>query len=182
MIDHEKLKLAHELAKEYKEKCNLFDVIIVSTFQVHAIIFHHELKVLKNECSETECSVYITIDALIAKLKELLQSKNKYQIGQDVWVLGLKGGFHKTKIKAINDDGYMVFGGLDLIYSENDLYLNKESLIEAQNEYWSSLLESKESTICPKCGEKRVNDGMCWKVGCDYHQEIAQCGSKGDGR
>lgn len=163
MIDYEKLKLAHELVNKLAN----------SKFRISFGSHTDEITFSIDEKWE----IIHSIDDLIVKLQELVQPKPKYQIGQDVWVLGLKGGFHKTKIKSIHDGGYMVIGGLDLIYSENELYQTRESLIDEQNEYWNCLKELKdkeykETTICPQCGEKRVSDGMCWKVGCDYHESM----------
>lgn len=171
MIDYIKLKIAHELACKYSKETNLLCSVDVC-FNGENITYH----LYYGASEESHLADYhytYSIEDLIAKLKELTQPKPKYEVGQEVyWIVSdvIYSGIidcanpneNRWKIKI--DDELVE---IDECY----LYPSREALIDAQIEYWTNLRTPTESKLCPKCGNKRVADGMCWQAMCDYLED-----------
>lgn len=165
MIDYEKLKLAHELAyalsKDTGNRCD----IKVSIYFGDKPIFGY-----CHYGSEPNFYESMSIDDLIAKLQELTQPKPKYEIGQEVWFI-LDRNIHYQKIDDISKNKYgeWTYESNCLHLNEERLYPSRESLIDAQIEYWNSLKKCQHESNgkmygamewgaagqlkCKKCGE-----------------------------
>ena len=108
--------------------------------------------------------------------EELTQPSPKYVIGQDVWFLGEENQLCNDEIthSDMGIQNYIYYlMHYDGLFHESILYPTKQSLIDAQIQYWQSLKidEISKSKTCKRCGMQRVTDGMCWAVGCDYKEE-----------
>ncbi|HAT2149823.1 hypothetical protein SDA16_06945 [Legionella pneumophila serogroup 1] len=183
MIDYEKLKEAHELCyKLAKQEKSLLE-----------INYNHRVD-HTGKASDTY-SLYgvlggghkFSLDELITKLKELTEPQPKYQLREIVWLFNHEcNEIDCFKIDAISTKTLRYSGeccNSDFVYEEipeKDLYPSREALIDAQIEYWRGLKqeqvvpveEGSESKVCPKCGNKRVADGVCWQIGCNYVEPV----------
>lgn len=132
MIDLDKLKLAHDLAINSK---NYYIQIYLGIGSVPDYFIGY------TDDSEDNKKLIVcrSLDDLISTLQELMQPKLKYAIGQEVWFVILAKEWHPINlcIEAIENDKYLVAGNW---MTENKLYPSRESLIQAQIDYWQSLL------------------------------------------
>jgi hypothetical protein len=188
MIDYEKLKIAHELAKQSDK-----EFYISVDFHTNDK-FSYNLFCYPNECDCWES--YKTLDELIHGLRYLNTTQPKYNIGQEVFTLH-GNDIHSFIIDEItHDDGFWylhyVSNGIYMEgskafdqYREDMLYPSKESLIEAQIQYWCSQLDMKQEIefwadrskcahevgemtpqmldgrlFCIKCGENLIKDNI----------------------
>lgn len=135
MIDYEKLKIAHELAVKYNPDC-----LVSVTFYSNCFT-RFDYRVELHGCTE-----YFTgdIDKLLIKLKELTQPEKptpKYEVGQEVWVIDgenpIACSINDVRYKEL--DGFLYSDKDGFQWLESDLYPTRESLIEAQIEYWNRL-------------------------------------------
>lgn len=165
MIDYDKLREAHELADKWaktEKKAIGIWVWLWSDKQAPSYEYAN---------FGDRPSGFLTLDDLITKLRELTEPEPKYKEGQLVWFAGccdIRNGL----IKSIRNDSYLIDLNEDVSYceKEQDLYPTKSALIAAQIKYWSEMREPQKPTLCPKCKESRVADGMCWSIGCDYKE------------
>ncbi len=172
-IDYDKLKIAHELADKWHKK-TAYQICITTGIRCSkepGFVFYVLETYTDNDENNIEESYYC-IDELIAKLTKLTDSpikipNLKYQIGQEVFYLDPFEGIKCMKIDGIrfskddpeNEDGH-IYNHLRSEY----LYSSKESLIEAQIEYWQSLKDHSEDKLekvcpydpdgCPKCTDE----------------------------
>ncbi|HAT5918698.1 TPA: hypothetical protein JAG59_002004 [Legionella pneumophila] len=184
MIDYEKLKKAHELAHELSITSN-DNVIIQITYRGdNGVLFN----IYQNDMSKFDSSMLcISLDELITKLQELTQPKAKYDIGQKVWFLDLPvNEILSAKIKKINEDAYEY--EYELIDSpsgkndflEKDLYPSRESLIDAQIEYWKGM---KQEQIVPIEEMRPPFEGEVKGFRCfDDEAEGKECEHESDGK
>lgn len=131
MIDYKKLKLAHSLILQVNEKYSL------ATYVSCQYDTYHRLHALNSEWFED----FEDLDDLIAKLKELVASKPRYELKQEVWFV-VSGEIKKRYISQIyknseTDDYIIQAGGYSSI--ECNFYPSREALIQAQIDYWESL-------------------------------------------
>ncbi|HHF7341032.1 TPA: hypothetical protein ACPSKZ_000701 [Legionella anisa] len=141
MIDYEKLKLAHELLKKIPDKkwffrqysTEYFDHEDSSIDEVSYVLCH------QNEYDEE----FKYIEDLITKLRELTQKpKPKYEVGQEVWFL-YGNATESFIIKDMTGDPLKLWSNDGFCIYEEICYASRESLIEAQIEYWESLRKDK---------------------------------------
>jgi hypothetical protein len=188
MIDYEKLKIAHELAEYLSNKEN-FVSWSYDFFYCKKEGNKHQVRLLLGPHHEDFQGGYYymnNLDELISNLREIIQSKPKYKVGQNVWLISYCGsGIVEWKIEDIDassEEKYL-FG--DSWYKESELYPSKQSLIEAQIEYWQKLKidEISSSKTCPKCGMQRVKDNACWSRECTFNEMTnEECQHESDGR
>lgn len=143
MIDYDELREAHELvdAIDYGIK-HLIDKSLVGN-PVHRFYL--------TRYGEEER--FYTLYDLLTKLKELTKPKQKYVIGETWWYLDEASFLQYPKPKSI----LITEGNKNHYRDNNEWHPSKESLIEAQIEYWLSLK-------CPKSeGEvKGFRLRSCW--------------------
>ncbi len=179
MIDYKKLKLAHVLA----EKLSIIDKYPV---YISTRLFH-EFSMYRLQSRDTEGndeSHFEGIDGLITKLKELTQPKSKYQIGQKVWGLAYNQTMPCevtiTEIDHNSDEKYTCTE-YDMWWCEQDLYVSKTQLIEAQLKYWSNLYEEANPNVLILV--KRKDCEHLWVRGkCHYCEGDKECQHESDGR
>lgn len=131
MIDYKKLKLAHELVS--KLPFDDFDLELqVGTY--NNIVLHYT----DNESMFHEYE-YDCIDDVIATLQELTQPKPKYEVGTTWWYLDEANfvRFAKPRSLLITEENKNWYR------ADEEWYPTKSQLIEAQIEYWQSLIEIK---------------------------------------
>lgn len=149
MIDYEKLKIAHELACNLKEKFR--DVRIDCHLRVGCDGTNYVFYSMNNDDFQGMSweSEHDDIDGLIAHLKELTQPekpKPKYEAGQEVWVLRNTEIYSFKIDEIIKDECYWYLNYLkDGSYSdwknefdqyrEDSVYPTREYLIDAQIDY-----------------------------------------------
>ncbi len=143
MINYEKLKIAHELARKYSRMTN--SVVRISqsiSYAFEGVICHSLSTAFEGDKS------YDTIDEIIEKLTELTappKPEPKYKVGQEVFYYVNKR-IKQSRIKSIycNPDG-LTFWYKDELNNteENDIFSSRESLVQSQIEYWQSLSEEK---------------------------------------
>lgn len=140
MIDYDKLEECHRLI----EKLHLTRLIL--DYSAH----HGEEYWLSGPPDAIRCPynrMFTNVDDLLVCLRELTQPKPKYEIGQEVFFINTnepEWKIESTKIscKPIPDGGARYryeSDGWDI--NESFLYPSRQSLIEAQIEYWTSLIE-----------------------------------------
>jgi len=186
VIDYDKLKLAHELARQYylmTLKQISFSIAPLENHTEYTLSLNHE-----------DIDAWSNIDELISKLQELTaELKPKYKVGQFVYYCCDNGDICNGIIKGIFKD----INGKDIIELENpnarlfinSIYPSRESLIEEQIEYWKSLKdktprekfkdeiekynnECKECAPrfeCPRCN-KSWSSCQC-KLECDHESD-----------
>ena len=99
---------------------------------------------------------YSDIEDLIFRLKALSPSQPKYKVSDKVWKPTVKHEPWCYTITDIDEDlGYYLNDQSDW-YSEDELHLTKQALIESQIAYWTSLLELKDQ-YCEVSGAKLDN-------------------------
>jgi hypothetical protein len=162
MIDYNKLKLAHELAKNIPyQYVEIQSRIIVRTSIKSRSWFLLEIEDEVRPYEEVE---FYEIDELISKIHELAQDKPKpkYEVGQAVWVAS-DHEIHSYVIRKIKHDkaGFIYDDCENWEVYEEDLFPSKQALIEAQIEYWEGLKYVKH---CDKCGNGHTSDSPCYKV------------------
>lgn len=171
MIDYEKLRVAHEILDTVEGFA-----WINTNYSCISGTCEYTLTLGLNPNKE-DIFHFDDIDDLIEKLEELTHPNPKYAVGQEVFVR-FGDDIHQFKIdEIIHDDGfwylhYISDGGEGEFhqYREDIIYPSREALIDAQINYWTGLRTPIHSKVCPKCGEKRVADGMCWAMNCDYKE------------
>ncbi len=120
-INYEKLKLAHELA----EKCG------------SEIYYSYTNK-------EGAHIVWVNLDQLLFEMKIFTRPEPKFKVGQEV--------FYQVNGHIYNQiNKYIDFNPEDNQHSydcvlESHIYPSRETLIEAQIEYWTCLLNEENST------------------------------------
>lgn len=147
MIDYEKIKLCHEMCIKSKRYHAVLIIGVDWTYEIY-------------ECSEL-IGIELTIDNLIAKLRELTQPeepKAKYKVGDQVWTYthGIIKSWLIEDIKwDVNFNDYRVnlsepMGKASL--KQSQLYPTRLALIEKKIDYWRDLLsENLEQHISPYC-------------------------------
>lgn len=161
MIDYEKLKLAHELAKKYSALSGKHIELTVAYYQNEKPDYCLEIYEDNGNYSHDK----ICLEEIISKLQELTQDKPKpkYEVGQTVWV---------NKLSIINVEIFEVKGNKyfdgDDWYAENELYSSKQALIEAQIEYWTDLKHKEKPKIpcCVFCSFTLPEDMICRRKEC----------------
>ncbi len=147
MIDYDKLKIAHELADKYEQSVSGSVCVTVQyrniennpIYELRHFELQPEFKIIDHITHSFWC-----IDDLITKLEDLTKPKPKYEVGQAVYWLADKN-IYSYDVKKIH------FEGQDILYSgdyeelyEPSLYPSRESLIDAQIEYWINLKREYE--------------------------------------
>ena len=164
MIDYEKLRIAHELAEEWKKQTNTPATICIC----HMLNNRYRYVLTDGKLHQ---EAFDDIGDLIAKLTELAQPPSKYKVGDEVWLLVSSDDRIYSYIieKMFFDGEYWYCEDTTWCIREKELYPSKESLIEAQIKYWESLkIEAiSNSKTCPKCGMQRLMGGVCWNSHCD---------------
>ena len=137
MIDIEKLHTAKELIKPLSNIGWFFRQYVKTCYDETETI--EEVTYLLGHPNEYD-EEFDDIDSLIKRLKELSKQYQPYNVGDKVWVVGISGGFHSTRIKKISGMGnYLLHGHFEFVYTANNIYRSKEALIDAQISYWLSL-------------------------------------------
>ena len=141
MIDYDKLRKAVELANEAKlrltvQVLNTDDALIFDGRTFSALFINNK-----------ESLTFHNLDELIAELQELTQPRAKYEKGQMVWVISW-GDVKEVEVIEIYWDSDLQDYRLSLdtkagkmSIGQSLVYPTKQSLIEAQIEYWQSLPE-----------------------------------------
>ena len=151
MIDYEKLKLAHELCIDTNYT---FDVEFGWEDGMHIELY----TILKGE--HLFLLAFEDIDNLIAKLQELIQPKPKYAVGQKLYFKDDIDEIQSFKVGDIEDgELYRECNLSPLCLHENELFLTRKALIEAQIEYWQRL--KLESMTPPFEGEIKGLSACC---------------------
>jgi len=136
MIDYEKLAEAYELAEKYYNSTGISILI-----EVHIAI----------GCRENDPELWIdkkyipvnSIDEIITKLQELTKPEPKYEVGQETWMI--IGDYPEiVKIDGIVQyENYWHYRTEYGSLTEDELYPTKQSLIQAQIDYWQNLKHSQ---------------------------------------
>lgn len=130
MIDYEKLKLAENICLNH----NLYWFNVRMGGEGHD--YNFELFKLHEQVD-----VFEDIDSLLLELKELTEPEPKYKVGDEVWMaydeplMFIVTNNVNSKYYLKNHQGTPWIG---LVY-ESELYPSKESLIEAQIDYWNRM-------------------------------------------
>ncbi len=130
MIDYEKLKIAHELAINNKLR-----LVLTMSAEIY-----HELYI------DGKIQLFDDLDELINRLQELTKPKPKYKIYDKVWRLNDEYKPRCVLIAHIDydNDTHVYADTNEEWWLEEQLYPSKEALIQAQLDYWNSLLEAKQ--------------------------------------
>lgn len=179
MIDYEKMKIANDIAEKYSIQHGI-------CLGINIIFGNHALgnsEPLRYEMNIGEIFKFTNIDDLIIKLCVLTeheQPKPRYEIGDKVWfrVYGREWNEFSAVIENYKDNRYWV--AQDWM-PERLLYSSRESLIEAQIEYWKKLYDAAEEerrTIsvyeCCKCN-KLIFGGRTCPCESNQHDNPKQC-------
>ncbi len=174
-INYEKLAKAHELCEKYY-KLTGDSAILESNYSAGCKDYGYSLWIGDVEYWHDK------LDAVIGRLIGLTESELKYKAGDIVWLINdedIPESFKINDVDIAADEKYYLddslHGGW---WTEEQLYPSREAAIDARIEYWTSLKIGSiaKSTICPKCGNQRVSDGVCRWIGCDYRE----CQHKGE--
>jgi hypothetical protein len=176
-IDYDKLKIAHELAKEYANSSG--DSIVIEHNCCFGCYVNVPCQMIINQAPRK----FDSIDDLISKLTELTQPrckcgnkldversicnecidkalksckpKPKYEVGSRMWYVNCD-----DEIESFIVDRHSIDAG-EFIYEDKDryswlvekqLYTSREALIEAQIDYWQNLLsEELEQHVSDYC-------------------------------
>ncbi len=174
MIDYTKLKIAHELIEKYPHRQGREMSLEVNfTETIVEYIVHY---------NPDDSDAFSKIDNLIAWLQEITQPKPKYSTGDILWVMDYNepSSFMAERIereKTENNSWEFIYNG----WPESELYTTKQSLIEAQIEYWhdhlSQELKQHISPYCksePKCPHNK-NPRNCYECvivdGCEHESD-----------
>jgi hypothetical protein len=187
MIDYEKLKIAHELIDKLRPVAyELMYKMVEDEIQYWRFNYCLTFNWIDNS--------FDSIDDLVAKLLELAKPEPKYKAGDTVFAVSYPD---ITEGKIINFDGkhyYVRFidDGYKAYFSEFLLHDSRETLIQAQIDYWQKLKQehcehsydtvrysiTDKATLsiqcCSKCGEDKPDDTMAFEgpiQGFNDHQE-----------
>lgn len=124
---------------------------------------------------------FYSIDDLITKLEELTQPKPKYKIGDKAWYLSDEYEPFLLFIEDIDyDSDVMYMDSNDNWWHEEQLYPSRESLIDAQIEYWKGM---KQEQIVPIEEMKPPFEGEVKGFRCfDDEAEGKECEHESDGK
>ncbi len=147
MTDYDKLKEASILAEKYYEQTS-YSVVIDYNIAFGCNV--NNILVLYVDCQQ---EVFHSLDDLITKLKELTKSEPKYKIGQPVWHINIDENvvmFEVAKVELDNDTWLYENDETTPIqwWEESQIYPSRESLIQSQIDYWTSLKSTEKSTDC----------------------------------
>ena len=146
MIDYEKLKIAHQLAKHLPfQHCHIDCMVGSRPTYFHLIYEDKDGLVHTSEFDE--------LDALINKL--YLLHPPIYKVGDVVWYLHTVDyiPMRRTVTKVMQSRLYFLD---DCTYWEEKLYPTREGVIRAQLEYWHNLL-TEEYEQDPGAGDEEEN-------------------------
>jgi hypothetical protein len=174
MIDYEKLKIVCQLAEKLSRKDKWVTIEIEFTGQNG--LENYGLTATNEAC------LYFgkKIDELITTLTELTQSKSKYEIGQEVWLIDCdeictaKIKYHKDNDEYVLSDCKTLDGwdtGGNWKHPDK-LYPTKQSLIDSQIEYWNKL---KLDFMEPKMELKIKITDLMWKFTEKYGTKGPNC-------
>ena len=127
MIDYEKLKLIHELAKDLKQE--EWNVGIRYTKDSFYLTLHF----LDDDLLYAEEEYYLE-DDLIRRLAYLTNYKNQYK---PAWYIGENNKI--TKTLCVNQEGYVFCDLTDCDAAGRIMYATRKDLIQAQVDHWMSL-------------------------------------------
>lgn len=136
MINYNKLKLAHELGEKIA-KANInyrCDIVVSYEYEEDGAAFVVDINNNGEPYFWWSCD---TIDSLISKLQELTKPKSKYQIGDQVWHVS-GDDIDSFLIEDMTGDPIKLWAHGGCIYEEK-CYPSKETLIDAQIEYWNKM-------------------------------------------
>lgn len=182
MIDYEKLKTAIALANTYSEQQSMGVGIRI---MLSVGLIHFDL--------EGETTVrFDGLDGLISRLKELTQPTRKYKIGDFVWLRRRGNYLPSVKIEDVendpdDEDPYYIGSTFGDWYKEQELFPTKQSLIEAQLEYWQKMkLECIEApfddVIISECKHESDAEAFAnaakpgWDISCYKPFKCMHCG------
>jgi hypothetical protein len=146
MIDYEKLKIAHELAHTYAFNGKEITSVLASTRLVSSNVIEYLIEFYGNEKYQEFAST--NIDDIIGKLTELTQPnepKPKYEVGQEVWVIGNHQIPEQCIVTKIHPSSKPFLYSLknddekEFVEQEGLISSSRELLIQSQIEYWKSL-------------------------------------------
>jgi len=169
MINYEKLKIAHELAK--KSDARMWHYVDKNKDNASG----YEFQILTDDAFERWGKHSYTtndIDEVIAKLQELTQPNPKYKQEQTVWFLSqcMHNEIEDGNIsEAEYQDGvllYSIYNKRDY-WQEHQLYPTKSALIEAQIATW---LRMKDE-LCKKCGLDLLDTQYSSYFSCQHEWE-----------
>lgn len=150
MIDYDKLKFAHELADKFAEQDCYAVEIATRLFSSDG-----QQPCFYLTISEDNCMEFTNLDDLVEKLQELTQHESKFKVGEKAWI-------KYTHFNGLDkfEDVTITSSPLDGCYEvewnrtknkctvrEHHLYPTKESLIQAQIDYWSNLMPKDDSSL-----------------------------------
>ena len=131
MIDYEKLKLAHDLAKEK----GIY-------LQTNVATYSDGYQEIPSD-GKIKGKYFSTLDELIAILKDTKQPEPKYKINDQVWFINDEYKCQPLQITKIEYDQNMekiTYCDMDNCWwTDEQIYPTKLKLIEAQIEYWEKL-------------------------------------------
>ncbi len=165
MIDYEKLKIAIDLCKNSSIYYFLIEFCPVRNSD--------EIAITLMDSSHNRGDSMGSLDDLIENLRELTKPQPKYKIGQAVWMtvvndfrLDIDEDIIRNSV--FKDEGWFYnikSSSSSYLIHENELFPTRESLIEAQIEYWQSMLpETPELTpqrTCDKCNQQIYGEYRC---------------------
>lgn len=155
MIDYDKLKIAHEMAKKINQRVSVSVCYLVADDKPTFVLDH---------CDSKNNVTSYNFDDLITKLKELTQPEPKYIDG---WVID---GFG-------NIEFWRNMTQEDIEKNSLKVYPSRESLIDAQINYWYDLKMETVKDSLSKCvppfeGEVRGFSSLTDK---ESNRQITSC-------
>lgn len=146
VIDYEKLKFAHELAEKHQKQHE-------KEISIELNFVHELVEYILHYGSESDA--FSCIDVLIEKLTELTQPEPKYKVGDILWYIHNNNPIEViVAIDISNGERRFCARFLDesCLVDLDECYPSKQSLIEAQLDYWQEQLsEELEQHISPYC-------------------------------
>lgn len=134
MIDYEKLKIVHDLARKLTvgtgNRCDINVSVYDDDEALFGIIWNRET---------TE---YLNIDSLIKHIQELTRPEPMYKIGDSVYWMDGRNQIQSGEVVRIdNEYSEFVYYATDNKWyiDEEHLYPTKQALIDSQIEYWQKL-------------------------------------------
>jgi hypothetical protein len=128
MIDYEKLKYASEMCIKTPY---YFDIALGVDDGLIALF--------DSDSNVSFIENYTDLDELISKIEELKKPQQIYQIFQKVWKLNVKHEPCSYIITDVDKDLGYYLNDMSDWYTEKEIYPTKQSLIEAQIEYWQQM-------------------------------------------